>query len=139
MREDGGIAGQVFRDLGLEIERVQTVIERMTGLGQYSSSRPELSPGTQKVLEIAVEEARKLGHHYIGVEHLLLGLASYNDGVAIAALAKLGVTPEQIKRQTQRVLKENKQPQRRSTPAQRPQKREKKEKIQDPDGGPVGH
>ena len=61
MREDGGIAGQVFRDLGLEIERVQTVIERMTGLGQYSSSRPELSPGTQKVLELAVEEARKLG------------------------------------------------------------------------------
>jgi ATP-dependent Clp protease ATP-binding subunit ClpC len=132
MREDGGIAGQVFRDLGLEIERVQTVIERMTGLGQYSSSRPELSPGTQKVLELAVEEARKLGHHYIGVEHLLLGLASYNDGIAIAALAKLGVTPEQIKRQTQRVLKENKQPQRRSTPAQRPQKHEKKEKSKTP-------
>ena len=108
MREDGGIAGQVFRDLGLEVDRVQTVIERMTGQGQYSSTRPELSPGTQKVLELAVEEARKLGHHYIGVEHLLLGLTSYNDGVAIAALAKLGVTPEQIRRQTERVLKENK-------------------------------
>ena len=55
MREDGGIAGQVFRDLGLEVDRVQTVIERMTGLGQYSSTRPELSPGTQKVLELAVD------------------------------------------------------------------------------------
>jgi ATP-dependent Clp protease ATP-binding subunit ClpC len=132
MREDGGVAGQVFRDLGLEIDRVQNVIERMTGLGQYSSSRPELSPGTQKVLELAVEEARKLGHHYIGVEHLLLGLASYNDGVAIAALAKMGVTPEQIKRQTERVLKESKQPQRRSTPSRSPQKREKKEKSKTP-------
>jgi ATP-dependent Clp protease ATP-binding subunit ClpC len=132
MREDGGIAGQVFRDLGLEVDRVQTVIERMTGQGQYSSTRPELSPGTQKVLELAVEEARKLGHHYIGVEHLLLGLTSYNDGVAIAALAKLGVTPEQIKRQTERVLKENKEPQRPSTPSRRPQKRETKEKSKTP-------
>ena len=132
MREDGGVAGQVFRDLGLEVERVQEIIERMTGIGQYSSTRPELSPGTQKVLELAVEEARKLGHHYIGVEHLLLGLASYNDGVAIAALAKLGVTPEQITRQTQRVLQESKQPQRRATPTPRSPKREEKQKSKTP-------
>ena len=132
MREDGGVAGQVFRDLGLEVERVQEIIERMTGTGQYNSARPELSPGTQKVLELAVEEARKLGHHYIGVEHLLLGLATYNDGVAIAALAKMGVTPEQISRQTQRVLQESKKPQRRTAPAQRPQKREEKQKSKTP-------
>jgi len=131
MREDGGIAGQVFRDLGLEVERVQDVIERMTGIGQYSSTRPELSPGTQKVLEIAVEEARKLGHHYIGVEHLLLGLTTYNDGVAIAALAKLGVTPEQVSRQTKRVLQESKKPQRRSTPS-RPSKKDDKKKSKTP-------
>ncbi len=131
MREDGGVAGQVFRDLGLEIERVQDIIERMTGIGQYSSTRPELSPGTQKVLEIAVEEARKLGHHYIGVEHLLLGLTTYNDGVAIAALAKMGVTPEQISRQTKRVLQESKKPQRRSTPS-RPTKKDDKKKSKTP-------
>ena len=131
MREDGGIAGQVFRDLGLEVERVEEVVERMTGIGQYSSTRPELSPGTQKVLEIAVEEARKLGHHYIGVEHLLLGLTTYNDGVAIAALAKMGVTPEQISRQTKRVLQESKKPQRRSTPS-RPSQKEDKKKSKTP-------
>ena len=131
MREDGGIAGQVFRDLGLEVERVQEVVERLTGVGQYSSTRPELSPGTQKVLEIAVEEARKLGHHYIGVEHLLLGLTTYNDGVAIAALAKMGVTPEQISRQTKRVLQESKKPQRRSTPS-RPTKKDDKKKSKTP-------
>ncbi len=112
MREDGGIAGRVFRDLGLEVERVQSTIERITGIGRFSTSRPELSPGMQKVLELSVEEARKLGHHYIGVEHLLLGLVSYNEGVAIDALRKLGVAPDQVRRQTQRVLQENQTPQR---------------------------
>jgi len=58
MREDGGIAGQVFRDLGLEVERVQATVEQLTGMGQYSTTRPELSPGTQRVLELAVEEDR---------------------------------------------------------------------------------
>ncbi len=122
-----------FEILGLEIGRVQEIIERMTGIGQYSSTRPELSPGTQKVLEIAVEEARSLGHHYIGVEHLLLGLTTYNDGVAIAALAKMGVTPEQISRQTKRVLQESKKPQRRST-ASRSRKEGREEKIKNPHG-----
>jgi ATP-dependent Clp protease ATP-binding subunit ClpC len=133
MREDGGVAGQVFRDLGLEVDRVQDVVERMTGIGQYSSTRPELSPGTQKVLELAVEEARKLGHHYIGVEHLLLGLATYNDGVAVAALAKLGITPEQISRQTKRVLQESRKPKRRTAPSSsRSSKRDEKKKSKTP-------
>jgi ATP-dependent Clp protease ATP-binding subunit ClpC len=133
MREDGGVAGQVFRDLGLEVDRVQDVVERMTGVGQYSSTRPELSPGTQKVLELAVEEARKLGHHYIGVEHLLLGLATYNDGVAVAALAKMGITPEQISRQTKRVLQESKKPQRHTAQSSsRPRKKDDKKKSKTP-------
>ncbi|MBN1667073.1 MAG: ATP-dependent Clp protease ATP-binding subunit [Anaerolineales bacterium] len=114
MREDGGITGRVFSDLGLDVNRVQEIIERLTGLGRASSNRPELSPGMQKVLELAVEEARKLGHHYIGVEHLLLGLVSYNEGVAIDALRKMGITPDQIRRQTQRILNESKTPPRSS-------------------------
>jgi ATP-dependent Clp protease ATP-binding subunit ClpC len=128
MREDGGIAGRVFSDLGLEIERVQNTIERLTGLGRYLSNRPELSPGMQKVLELSVEEARQLGHHYIGVEHLLLGLISYNEGVAIDALRKLGVTPEQIRRQTLRVLQESKTPQVRRQRASRQQQAAGQEK-----------
>jgi ATP-dependent Clp protease ATP-binding subunit ClpC len=61
----------------------------------------------QKALEFAVEEARKMGHHYIGTEHLLLGLVQLGEGVALDVLRKLGVTPEQIRRQTRRVLQEN--------------------------------
>ena len=118
MKEENGVAARVLRELGLEVGRVQTIIERLTGFGRFQTSRPELSPGMQKVLEYAVEQAKKLGHHYIGVEHLLLGLVEYNQGVAIDALNKMGVTTEQIRRQTQRVLKESTST-RRSTRPQR--------------------
>ena len=86
MLEDGGIAGRVLRELGLEFDRVRDLIERMVGLGEYTTQRPTLSPGTQKVLELAVEQARQLGHHYIGVEHLLLGIIELDEGIALEAL-----------------------------------------------------
>ena len=107
MKEEGGVAGRVLRELGLEAERVEEVIIRLTGAGQDRSSRLELSPGTQKALELAVEEASKLGHHYIGTEHILLGLVALGEGVALDVLRKLGVTPEQVRRQTRRILQEN--------------------------------
>ncbi len=115
IREEGGVAGRVLRELGLEVNRVQEIVERMTGTGQHKGSKLELSPGMQQVLELAVEEARQLGHHYIGTEHLLLGLVNYDEGIALDVLKKLGVTSEQIRRQTRRVLQES-STSRRSTP-----------------------
>ena len=91
MREEGGVAGRVLRELGLETERVQEIVERLTGTGQYRGGKLDLSPGTQQVLEYAVEEARRMGHHYIGTEHLLLGLVRYGEGIALDVLRKLGV------------------------------------------------
>jgi ATP-dependent Clp protease ATP-binding subunit ClpC len=67
----------------------------------------DLSPGTRRVLELAVDEARRMGHHYIGTEHLLLGLVRQNEGVAIDVLKKLGISAEQIRKHTRRVLQEN--------------------------------
>ncbi len=132
MLEEGGVAARVLTELGLETKRVQEIIERLTGVGQYKTNRPELSPGMQKVLELALEQARKLGHHYIGVEHLLLGLVEHNEGVAIDALKKMGVTPAQVRRQTERVLKESKI-QRSERPQQQPAKeQEKKSKSKTP-------
>src|SRR5574338_1508776 len=107
IEEEGGVAGRVLRELGLEPDRVREMVERMSGFGQYRGGKIDLAPGTQQVLEYAVEEARRMGHHYIGTEHLLLGLVRYGEGIALDVLRKLGVTPEQIRRQTRRVLQES--------------------------------
>lgn len=110
MEEDGGIAGRVLRDLGLETDRLREIIERLSGFGTYRGGRIDLSPGVQQVLEYAIEEARKMGHHYIGTEHLLLALVRSEEGQAKDVLKKLGVTPEQIRRQTRRVMDESSAP-----------------------------
>ncbi len=109
LRDQGGIAGRVLRELGLDMESVLTVTEGITGYGDYRGDALALSPGTQRVLELAVEEARKLGHHYIGVEHILLGLIEHGKGVAHDVLGQLGLTSEQIRRQTLRVIEETKE------------------------------
>lgn len=106
--DQGGIAGQVLRDLGLDIDSVLIITEKITGVGEYSGEALALSSGTQRVLELAVEEARNLSHHYIGVEHILLGLVAYGKGVGNDVLLQLGLTPEQIRRQTLRVMDESK-------------------------------
>jgi ATP-dependent Clp protease ATP-binding subunit ClpC len=115
--EEGGVAGRVLRELGLEVERIQEIIERLVGFGQSRSGKLDLAPGTQKVLEYAVDESRRLGHHYIGTEHLLLGLARLEEGVAMDVLRRLGVSGEQIRRQTRRILQENTPPRRTTPPA----------------------
>jgi ATP-dependent Clp protease ATP-binding subunit ClpC len=108
MREDGGVAGRVLRDLGLDQRRVEELVERMTRAGQRTqNARLDLSPGTKKVLELAVDEARRMGHHYIGTEHLLLGLVRQQEGIAIDVLKRLNVSPEEVRRQTRRVLQES--------------------------------
>jgi ATP-dependent Clp protease ATP-binding subunit ClpC len=107
IEEEGGVAGRVLRDLGLEPDRVREIVEKLGGYGQYRGGKIDLSPGVQQVLEYAIEEARRMGHHYIGTEHLLLGLVRSTEGAANEVLHKLGVTPEQIRRQTRRVLQES--------------------------------
>jgi ATP-dependent Clp protease ATP-binding subunit ClpC len=105
MEEEGGVAGRVLRELGMDSDRMREMVERVAGSGGYVGGKIELAPETQQVLEQAVEEARRLGHHYIGTEHILLGLVG-GEGTAMDVLRKLGVTPDQIRRQTRRVLNE---------------------------------
>lgn len=106
IREDGGVAGRVLRELGLETERVNQMVQRLSGTGQYTGGKIELAPGTERVLQMAFEEARRLGHHYIGTEHLLLALVRQDEGVGIEVLRRLGITPEQVRRQTRRILQD---------------------------------
>lgn len=109
LREEGGVAGKVLRELGLDLNRVQAMVERLAGGPGTRTpfTKIELSPSTKRVLELAVEEARRMGQHYISTEHLLLGLARQNEGLAIDVLRKFGISADQIRRQTRRMLKES--------------------------------
>jgi ATP-dependent Clp protease ATP-binding subunit ClpC len=108
LRDDGGVAGRVLRELGLDQRRLQEMVERLSGPGQrIKASKIDLSPGTKRVLELAIDEARRMNQHYISTEHLLLGLVRHNEGIAIDVLNKLGISPEQIRRQTRRILQES--------------------------------
>ncbi|MFP3855334.1 MAG: ATP-dependent Clp protease ATP-binding subunit, partial [Anaerolineales bacterium] len=91
----------------LDPARVKEMVERLSGIGRHAGGRIELAPGTEEVLQLAIEEARRMGHHYIGTEHLLLALVRQNEGVGVDVLRRLGVTPEQIRRQTRRILQES--------------------------------
>jgi ATP-dependent Clp protease ATP-binding subunit ClpC len=107
LREESGIAGKVLRDLNVQYERVTELVERITGPGRRTPfSQIDLTPRTKRVIELAVDEARRLGQHYIGTEHLLLGLIRQGDGVAIDILRQLGVNPDQIRRETMRAVQE---------------------------------
>jgi ATP-dependent Clp protease ATP-binding subunit ClpC len=127
IREEGGVAGRVLRELGLEPARVKEVVERLTGIGRHKGGRVELAPGTERVLQIAIEEASKMGRHYIGTEHLLLGLVHQDEGIGIDVLRRLGVTSEQIRRQTRRILQES--PTRRTARPAGPGRKEKESKT----------
>ena len=107
IEEEGGIAGHALRELGLETARVQEMVERLAPIGSVESTALELSVGAQQVLEYAIEEARLLGHQFVGTEHLLLGLTRSTEGMALEVLRKLGVTPEQVRRQTRRVMEDS--------------------------------
>lgn len=119
MREEGGVAGRVLSELGLDPRRVEELVERLTSSKRTSGpTQMDLSPSTKKVLELAVDEARRLGHHYIGTEHLLLGLVRQTDGVAIEVLKRLNINPEDVRRQTRRILQEDPEG-KRETPSRR--------------------
>ncbi|MEN8242845.1 MAG: ATP-dependent Clp protease ATP-binding subunit [Chloroflexota bacterium] len=104
--EEGGVAARVLRELGLETQRVKELVERLSGPGEHQGGSIELAPGTQQVLQFAFEEAKTLGKSYVSTEHLLLGLLRLDESIAMNVLRKTGLTTEQIRRQTRRVLQE---------------------------------
>ncbi|MFB0546596.1 MAG: Clp protease N-terminal domain-containing protein, partial [Anaerolineae bacterium] len=108
IREKDSVAVQVLRGLGLDPQRVRETVERTVGRGdRHPFGRISLTPRTKRVIELAFDEARRLGHHYIGTEHLLLGLVREGEGVAVNVLKSLGVSIESVRTQTSRMIVEN--------------------------------
>ncbi len=105
VKEENGVAVKVLRELGVEPEQIIRAVERTVGFGERRPmGKPTLAPRTKRVIELAVEEARLMGHHYIGTEHLLLGLVREGEGVAVNVLRSLGISLERVRRQTARSL-----------------------------------
>ncbi len=100
VREDEGVAAQALRSLGFEIEGMRGRVEGIVGYGEEEpGSQAPFTPRSKKVLELAREESLRLGHNYIGTEHLLLGLAGESGGVAARILGSADAGPTAIRRE----------------------------------------
>ncbi|HET7076559.1 MAG TPA: ATP-dependent Clp protease ATP-binding subunit [Chloroflexia bacterium] len=105
VREQEGVAARVLSNLGIELPKVRSAVEFIIGRGdRIVMGEIGLTPRAKKVIELAVDEARRLNHHYIGTEHLLLGLVREGEGIAAGVLESLGVSLEKVRTQVIQVL-----------------------------------
>ena len=105
VRETEGVAARVLHGLGVELSKVRSAVEFIIGRGEKSvPGEVGLTPRAKRVIELAVDEARRLNHSYIGTEHLLIGLLREGEGVAAGVLESLGVTLEKVRNETNRIL-----------------------------------
>ncbi len=105
IREEEGVAAKVLNNLGATLSKVRSAVEYIIGRGEKAGTGEiGLTPRAKKVIELAIDEARHLSHNYIGTEHLLLGLLHEGEGVAAGALSSFGITLEQARSETTRIL-----------------------------------
>ena len=101
-----GVAAKVLQKLGVELQTVRNAVEFIIGRGDRIVLEIGLTPRAKKVIELAIDEARRMNHHYIGTEHLLLGLIREGEGVAVDVLESLGLKLEQVRKETLKMLDE---------------------------------
>ena len=105
VRETEGVAARVLSGLGVDLTKVRSAVEFIIGRGEKpTQGEIGLTPRAKKVVELAVDEARRMNHTYIGTEHLLIGLLREGEGVAAGVLESLGVTLEKVRAETHRIL-----------------------------------
>ncbi|MGC8230630.1 ATP-dependent protease ATP-binding subunit ClpC [Pseudobacillus badius] len=107
VREGEGIAAKALYGLGLSAEKIQEEVENLIGRGEGSSQTVHYTPRAKKVTELSMDEARKLGHSYVGTEHILLGLIREGEGVAARVLSNLGVSLNKARQQVLQLLGNN--------------------------------
>ena len=105
IRVDDGVAARVLRNLGVASDDLRSEVESLIGRGDAPFSGDiALTPRAKKTLELAVKEARSLKHHYVGTEHILLGLVRAGEGIGFEVLSKRGATPERVRAEVERIL-----------------------------------
>ena len=105
VRETEGVAARVLSSLTVDLSKVRSAVEFIIGRGEKPpQGEIGLTPRAKKVVELAVDEARRMNHTYIGTEHLLIGLMREGEGVAAGVLESLGVTLDKARAETQRIL-----------------------------------
>jgi ATP-dependent Clp protease ATP-binding subunit ClpC len=104
VREGEGIAAKALYALGLGSDKIQKEVENLIGRGQEPAQTIHYTPRAKKVIELSMDEARKLGHSYVGTEHVLLGLIREGEGVAARVLNNLGVSLNKARQQVLQLL-----------------------------------
>ena len=108
VRETEGVAARVLANLGVDLNKVRSAVEFIIGRGERpAQGEIGLTPRAKKVVELAVDEARRMNHTYIGTEHLLIGLLREGEGVAAGVLESLNVTLDKVRSETQRILNQS--------------------------------
>lgn len=105
LREGTGVAAQVLAAAGVNLEAVQQEVERNIGRGPGTPRELPFTPRAKQTLELALEQSRQLSHHYVGTEHLLLGILQEGEGLAVRVLKNLGVNPKTLEQQVQVAVK----------------------------------
>nr|NNM91486.1 ATP-dependent Clp protease ATP-binding subunit [Bacilli bacterium] len=104
VKEGEGIAAKALLSLGLSTEKIQREVEKIIGQGPGNTTGTTYTPRAKKVIELSMDEARKLGHNYIGTEHILLGLIREGEGIAARVLSNLGVSLSKARQQVLQLL-----------------------------------
>ncbi|MCQ4574021.1 MAG: ATP-dependent Clp protease ATP-binding subunit [Candidatus Brocadiales bacterium] len=129
VKEGSGVAANVLQNLDIELKKIRIEVEKIvqTGPDLVSVGQLPFTPKVKKVLEFSMEEAKNLGHNYIGTEHLLLGLLREHEGVAAQVLLNLGVKLEDVREEVINLLGAES-----AHPGEGPEKEERRGKSKTP-------
>jgi ATP-dependent Clp protease ATP-binding subunit ClpC len=121
IRVDNSVASKVLQGVGVELGQVRELVQQTSGASRGPDLRDEtLTPRIKRVLELALNEAKRMGHHYIDTAHVLLGLMREEDCAAVRILRQLGVSPELVREETTKKI--HQVPARETSPANKPAK-----------------
>lgn len=111
VRQGEGVAVKALSNLGIEPTQIRSAVDSILGRGERQvTGEIGLTPRAKKVVKLAVDEGRRLGHHYVGTEHLLLGLIREGEGVAAGVLENLGANLEKVRSEVIKVLTQTDEP-----------------------------